>query len=99
MDRRPYHFPPRRCDQLRRGRGIEEDVERRNLAVANDNYIQAGVVGFLAARAGTPSQPTGRILKSLRLAVGCVNEVRMCGTAISFSSFFVFIILALLNVN
>ena len=66
---------------LRRDR-IEERVERRNLAIANDDYIQAGVLGRLAARAGTPSEATG-IVKSLRLAARGVNEVRMCGTKIT----------------
>ena len=39
---------------LVRGNGIEERVERRNLAIANDDYIQAGVLGWLATRTGTP---------------------------------------------
>src|SRR6266850_4088409 len=68
---------------LPRGHGIKEHVERRNLAIANDDYIQASIVGCLAARAGTPGQATGGILESLRLAVRGVNEVRMCGTEIT----------------
>jgi hypothetical protein len=70
-------------DVLLRGHGIKEHAERSNLAIANDDYIQASVLGCLAARAGTPCQATSGILESLRLAVRGVNEVRMCGTEIT----------------
>jgi hypothetical protein len=68
---------------LPRGDRVEEHVERRDPAIANDDYIQASVLGCLAARAGTPGQATGGILESLRLATRRVNEVRMCGTEIT----------------
>ena len=74
---------PGLVEMLPRGHGIEEHVERRNLAIVNDNYIQASVLRCLAARAGTPSQATGGIQQSLRLAARGVNEVRMCGTEIT----------------
>ncbi len=51
--------------------------------VYSDDYIQASVLRCFAARAGTPSQATGGILESLRLAVRGVNEVGMCGTEIT----------------
>src|SRR5262245_4365733 len=56
--------------------GIEEHVERRDFAIANDDHIQARVVGRLTARVGTPNQTTG-IVESLRLATRGVNEVRV----------------------
>jgi len=65
------------------GDRVKERVERRDLTIANDDYIQAGVLGCFAARAGTPGQATGGILESLRLAKRRVNEVRMCGTEIT----------------
>src|ERR1700759_2766543 len=55
-----------------RGHGIEEDVMSRNLFIAHDDHIEAGVVGRLIMRARAPSQATG-IVKSLRLAVRRVN--------------------------
>jgi hypothetical protein len=58
------------------GNGIEEYVERRNLAVANDDHIEAGIVGRLATRAGAPGQ-TARVVESLRFAVRDISEVRM----------------------
>ena len=59
-----------------RGPGIEEHVERRDLAVANDDHIHPRVVGRFAARAGTPSQTTG-IVEGLRFAVRRIDEVRV----------------------
>ena len=54
----------------------------RNLFIAHDDHIEAGVVGRLIMRARAPSQATG-IVKSLRLAVRRVNEVRVGGAKIS----------------
>src|SRR6266436_3395275 len=53
---------------LPRGDGIEERIQRRNLAIAHDDYVQASVFGCLAARGGTPGHAAGGILDSLRLA-------------------------------
>ena len=61
---------------------IQEGVEDRDLAIANDDYVQAGVLGGLAARAGTPSQATCT-LERLWLAMRSVNEVRMCGAELT----------------
>ena len=51
-------------------------VERRNLAVVNDDHIEAGIVGRLGTRAGAPGQ-TARVMESLQFAVRDISEVRM----------------------
>ena len=56
--------------------GIEEHIKRRDLSIADDDHIQACIVGRLAARPRSPRQPPG-IVEGLGLAVGGVNEVRM----------------------
>ena len=56
--------------------GIEEHIKRRDLSIANDDHIQARVVGRLVARPRSPSQTTG-IVQGLGLAVRGVNEVRV----------------------
>src|SRR5882757_3563145 len=58
------------------GIGIEENIERCDLPITSDDHIQARIVGCCAARARAPSQTTG-VVKSLRFAVRCVNEVRV----------------------
>src|SRR6202043_1565691 len=62
--------------------GIEEHVERRDLAVANDDHIHAGVSGRFAAWAGAPGQTAG-IVESLRFAVRRVRKVRVGRTEIT----------------
>jgi len=50
------HFQSaKKCGMRLRRCGIEENIERRNLALANDDHVQARVVRRLAARAGAPS--------------------------------------------
>ena len=61
---------------LARRHGIEEHVQRRDLAIANGDHVQARVVGHLDSRTGTPSQTTG-IVERLRLAVRRLDEVRV----------------------
>jgi hypothetical protein len=61
--------------QLRRV-GIEKHIQRRDLPIANDDHIQARVVGRLAARSRPPSETPG-IVESLGGALRCVNEVRV----------------------
>ena len=56
--------------------GIEEHIKRRDLSIADDDHIQACIVGRLAARPRSPRQPPG-IVEGLGLAMGGVNEVRM----------------------
>ena len=56
--------------------GIEEHIKRRDPSIADDDHIQACIVGRLAARPRSPRQPPG-IVEGLGLAVGGVNEVRM----------------------
>ena len=56
--------------------GIEEHIKRRDLSIANDDHIQARVVGRLVARPRSPSQTTG-IVQGLGLAVRGVNEARV----------------------
>src|SRR5689334_13892485 len=65
-----------------RGDGIDKHVERRDLAVANDDDIQAGVFRRSAPWAGAPGQTAG-IVESLRLAVWRVGEVRMGRTEVT----------------
>src|SRR5882724_10538215 len=72
---------PRAPWRLRRD-GIEEHVERRDLAVANDDHIRAGVFGRFAAWAGAPGQTAG-IVESLRFAVRRVRKVRVGRTEIT----------------
>lgn len=55
---------------------IEEDVERRDLAIADSDDIPAGIFRRPTTRAGTPGQ-TPRILEHLRLAMWCVDIVGM----------------------
>lgn len=71
----PRSAPTRASTQLG-GSGIEEHIERRNLAVANDDHIGAGIVGRLATRAGAPGQ-TAYVVESLRFALRDISEVRM----------------------
>ena len=59
-----------------RRHGIEEDVEGRDLPVANDDHIHARIVGRLATWTRAPSQATG-IVERLRFAVRRVDEVRV----------------------
>src|SRR5271169_1480538 len=73
--------PTRPLTQLG-GNGIEEHVERRDLAVANDDHIHAGVFGRFAAWAGAPGQTAG-IVESLRFAVRRVRKVRVGRTEIT----------------
>src|SRR5271170_1328059 len=56
--------------------GVEEHIKRRDLSVADDDHIQACIVGRLSARPRSPRQPPG-IVEGLGLTVGSVNEVRM----------------------
>ena len=56
--------------------GIEEHIKRCDLSIANDDHIQARVVGRLVARPRSPSQTTG-IVQGLGLALRGVNEVRV----------------------
>ena len=65
-----------------RGQGIKENAKRRNLFIAHDDHIEAGVVGRLVTRARAPSQTTS-IVESLRFAVGSVNEMRVGGAKLS----------------
>src|ERR1700757_901525 len=69
--------------KMRRKTATDGRCRTRIITEGVTPYIQASVVGCLAARAGTPSQATGGIQQSLGLAVRGVNEVRMCGTEIT----------------
>src|ERR1700741_703517 len=54
--------------------GIEEHIKRRDLSIADDDHIQACIVGRLVARPRSPRQTPG-IVKRLGLAPRGVNEV------------------------
>ena len=62
--------------------GIEKDVERSDLAVANNDDIQSGVVWGLAFRARAPCQ-NSPVMQGLCLSMGRIDEVRMCRAKVS----------------
>jgi len=67
--------------RLRR-HGIEKHIQRRDLPIADDDHIQACVVGQLAARSRSSSEPPG-IVERLGVAMRGVNEVRVDGAEIA----------------
>jgi hypothetical protein len=56
--------------------GIEKDIERSNLAIANNDDIQTDVVWGLAFRARAPRQ-NSPIMQGLWLSMGRIDEVWM----------------------
>src|SRR6266446_3979283 len=62
--------------------GIEKHIQRRDLSIADDDHIQARIVGRLAAHPRSPSETPG-IVEGLGLAMRGVNEVRVGGAEIA----------------
>jgi hypothetical protein len=56
--------------------GIEKDVKRGDLAIANNGDIQSGIVRGRAFRARAPCQ-NSPVMQGLRVSMGRVDEVRM----------------------
>jgi MerR family redox-sensitive transcriptional activator SoxR len=75
VDGRP---PPERWRKLAAEKVAQVDAfVRRNLAVADDDHIQASVVRLSAARARPPRKPS-RVMQCLRSTVRHVDEARVC---------------------
>jgi hypothetical protein len=62
--------------------GIEKDVERRDLAIANNDDIQSAVVWGLAFRARAPCQ-NPPVVEGLWLSMRRIDEVWMCRAEVS----------------
>jgi hypothetical protein len=62
--------------------GIEKDVERSDLVVANNDDIQSGVVWGLAFRARAACQNPS-VMQGLCLSMGHIDEVWMCRAKVS----------------
>lgn len=78
-ERRPYETVPllvRRLSGLRRRR-VEENVKSRDLAVACDDEIHAGVNRRLSFRSRAPRQPPG-IVQHLGCAMMRIDKMGMC---------------------
>src|SRR5262245_60292324 len=58
------------------GRRVEKNIKRRDLAVARDDEIHAGVLGRFAFRPRAPRQAS-RIVQNLGHTMRRINEVRM----------------------
>src|ERR1700730_9192387 len=62
--------------------GIEKDIERSDLAIANNDDIQSGVVRGLAFRARAPCQ-NSPVVQGLWLSMRRIDEVWMCRAKVS----------------
>src|SRR5258706_14655570 len=65
----------RRFDMVGLLHCVKEDIERRDLFIANDHHVPARLRGRLARRAGTPGHATG-VMEGLGLAAQRVDGAR-----------------------